>query len=80
VGLRLIGVDPGSPNNGSPTVWVDEADGSIIVQGWKITDEATIADIRANGPIPDHETVLRLPARMAPFLEKATKDSGTNIV
>ena len=31
--LRLIGVDPDSPNNGSPTVWLDEADQSIVIQG-----------------------------------------------
>jgi hypothetical protein len=43
--LRLIGVDPDSPNNGSPTVWVDEDDQSIVIQGWKITDNATISEI-----------------------------------
>jgi hypothetical protein len=35
--LRFIGKDPDSPNKGSPTVWVDEDDGSIVVQGWKIS-------------------------------------------
>ena len=29
--LRFIGKDPDSPNNGSPTVWLDEADGSIVI-------------------------------------------------
>ena len=78
--LRFIGIDPNTPNNGSPTVWVDEDDGSIIIQGWKITDEAAMADINATGPIPDHETVLRLPARMAPYLREACSDSGTGVV
>jgi len=71
VTLRFIGVDPDTPNNGSPTVWVDDEDGSIVVQGWRITDRTALAQIRATGPIPDHETVLRLPARMAPFLIEA---------
>ncbi len=71
--LRFIGVDPDSPTNGSPRVWVDSADGSIIVQGWKITDEADLSEISAPGPIPGHETVLRLPARMAPFLMEACR-------
>lgn len=66
--LRLIGVDPDSPENGSPTVWVDDADDSIVIQGWKISDAATLAEIKATGPIPDHETVVRLPRRMVPFL------------
>jgi hypothetical protein len=68
--LRFIGVDPNSLDGASPTVWVDEEDQSIVIQGWKIADEATLAQIRAAGPIPDHETVLRLPRRMAPFLRE----------
>jgi hypothetical protein len=59
---------PGSPITGRPTVWIDEEDQSIVVQGWKITDAATISEITATRPIPGHETVVRLPARMAPFL------------
>ena len=52
-------------------MWIDEKDGSLVLQGWKITDETTLAQITAKGPIPGHETVLRLPARMAPFLREA---------
>ena len=75
--LRFIGVDPDSPNNGSPTVWLDEDDQSIVIQGWKITDDHTISEIAATRTIPDHETVVRLPARMAPFLLEACGDSRT---
>ena len=75
--LRLIGVDPDSPNNGSPTVWLDEEDQSIVIQGWKITDDDTISEITAIGPIPGHEIVVRLPARMAPFLLEVCGDVGT---
>ena len=66
--LRLIGKDPGSPDGGPPTVWLDDADGSIVIQGWKIEVTATLAVVEATGPMPHHETVLRLPGRMAPFL------------
>jgi hypothetical protein len=66
--LRFIGVDPDTPNTGSPTVWLDEDDDTIVIQGWRITDAETLAAIHATGPIPHHETVLRLPRRMAPFL------------
>ncbi len=65
--LRFIGVDPDSPSNGSPTVWVDEADDSIVIQGWEL-DESTLAEIAAVKLIPGHETVVRIPARMTPFL------------
>lgn len=69
--LRFVGKDPESPNNGSPTVWVDEEDGSIVLQGWKITEDATLAAI---GPVPGHETVVRLPRRMVPFLREVCGD------
>lgn len=59
--LRLIGVDPDSPNNGSPTVWLDEGDQSIVIQGWK-PDDDMISEITATKPIPGHETVVRVPA------------------
>ncbi len=71
--LRYIGKDPDSHIGDSPAVWLDEDDGSLVLQGWKITDEATLAEITAKGPIPGHETVLRLPARMAPFLREAIR-------
>jgi len=75
--LRFIGVDPDSPNNGSPTVWLDEEDDSIVIQGWKVTDDDTLSQVMATGPIPDHETVVRLPARMAPFLREVCDDDRT---
>ena len=78
--LRFVGVDPNTPNTGSPTVWVDEDDDSIVIQGWKITDEATLSEIRVTGPIPDHETVLRLPRRMAPFLLEVCGGDGAGDV
>jgi hypothetical protein len=49
--LRFIGVDPESPNNGSPTVWLDEDDGSIVIQGWKVSDERTMSEITAVKPV-----------------------------
>ena len=39
-----------------------------MIQGWKVTDDDTISEITVTNPIPGHETVIRLPARMAPFL------------
>ena len=75
--LRFIGVDPETPNNGSPTIWLDEDDQSIVIQGWKITDDDAISEITAAKPIPAHETVVRLPARMAPFLLEVCGDDRT---
>lgn len=76
---RFIGVDPESPEDGSPTVWVDEDDDSIVIQGWKITDDSTLAGISATAPIPDHETVVRVPRRMAPFLLEACRERTLDV-
>ena len=77
--LKFVGKDPDSPNNGSPTVWVDEADGSIIIQGWKIADDRTMSEIEAEKPVPDHEGVVRVPARMAAFLMEACGGGTTGV-
>jgi len=66
--LRFIAKDPDSPQGGSPTVWVDDEDGSLIVQGWRI-DDATMSQVQATGPVPAHETVVRVPARLLPYLK-----------
>jgi hypothetical protein len=77
--LQFIGKDPDSPNNGSPAVWLDEDDGSIVIQGWKIADERTMSEITAAKPIPDHETAIRVPARMASFLMEACGGGTTGV-
>jgi hypothetical protein len=77
--LRFIGVDPDSPNNWSPTVWLDEADGSIVIQGWKIADEHTMCEITAAKLVPDHEAVVSVPARMAAFLMEACGGGTTGV-
>lgn len=65
--LRFIGKDPESADGDSPAVWVDEVDGSLVLQGWKLDDRASTEV----GDVPAHETVLRLPRRMAPLLREA---------
>ena len=62
--LRFLGKDPGSDNDDSPTVWLDEATGDYILQGWVITDENALAQI---GHIPPGELVMRFPHRMLTF-------------
>lgn len=70
--LQFIGKDPQSPNNGSPAVWADEANDSIIIQGWKLDDRAR-AEVEAAGPVPDYEDAIRVPSRMAGFLQDAIR-------
>lgn len=61
--MRFLGRDTESEGGQSPTIW-DDGD-CYVIQGWRITDEPTLAEI---GKMPHHETVLRLPKRMVSFL------------
>ena len=69
--LRFLGIDPDTQNGGSPSVW-DDGD-AYVLQGWRITDPATLAEI---GEIPSHETVIRFPKRMMRFFPEVT--TGAN--
>ncbi|MER6531140.1 hypothetical protein [Streptomyces sp. NPDC001508] len=74
--LRFIGIDPNTGTGESPTVWVDESKCELVIQGWKPdTDlEAECAAFEVPGHavgIPNHEAVVRIPARMVSILRKA---------
>ncbi|MGW1072632.1 hypothetical protein [Streptomyces sp. NPDC002537] len=68
--LRFIAKDPNTQTGQSPTAWVDEDNADMVFQGWK-ADETTQDECQETGPIPDHETVIRIPARMVPAIRKA---------
>lgn len=65
--MRLLGKDPSSGNNNSPTIW-DDGD-SYVIQGWRIDDDAALTEI---GDVPPHETVVRIPKRMMPFFPEVS--------
>ncbi|MER7182925.1 hypothetical protein ABT404_26225 [Streptomyces hyaluromycini] len=74
--LRFIGIDPNTGTGESPTVWVDDTTNELVIQGWKLGQalEAECAAFEVPGHavgIPDHEAVVRIPARMVPVLRKA---------
>ncbi|NJP48395.1 hypothetical protein [Actinacidiphila epipremni] len=75
--LQFFGIDPNTPNGGSPTVWVDDEKAEIVIQGW-LPDMEMYAKISETEwveghptGVPDHEAVVRIPARMVPILRKA---------
>ncbi|MBV6697344.1 hypothetical protein KV557_09430 [Kitasatospora aureofaciens] len=79
--IRFVGIDPETGQGNSPTVWVDEGNGGLLVQSYT-ADEESIAGVLAagHGPdhdntIPAHEAVIRIPARMVPILRKACDDA-----
>jgi hypothetical protein len=75
--LDFIGIDPGTPEGGSPTVWLETETEEFIFQG--VTADARLYG-RIGGVqwvpghelgIPAHESVVRLPVRMLPILREA---------
>lgn len=74
--LEFIGIDPNTGDGESPTVWVDQDTKELVLQGWKPGPEleAQCAAFEAPGHatgIPDHEAVIRIPARMVQMIREA---------
>lgn len=68
--LHYVGIDPNTGDGNCPTVWVDDLNNDLVLQGWK-ADDATRADCLTIGAIPDSEDVIRIPARMVPLIREA---------
>jgi hypothetical protein len=66
--LRFLGKD--TQGGGSPTLFDTREtmnDKEIyVIQGWRITDAATLAQL----DIPDHETIIAVPKNLMRFLPK----------
>ncbi|OIJ95464.1 hypothetical protein [Streptomyces colonosanans] len=74
--LQFIGIDPNTGDGESPTVWVDQEKNELVLQGWMPGPdlEAECAAFEVPGHakgIPDHEAVIRIPARMVPMIREA---------
>ena len=74
--LQFIGIDPSTGDGESPTVWVDQEHKELVLQGWKPGPqlEAECAAFEVPGHavgIPEHEAVIRIPARMVPMIREA---------
>lgn len=75
--FKFLAIDPDTPSNGSPTLWLDEENGDLIIQSYR-ADAASYAECARVGSVPghttdvpDHETIVRLPARLVPLLKAA---------
>ncbi|WP_250301993.1 hypothetical protein [Streptomyces sp. A 4/2] len=68
--LQFIGIDPNTDEKNCPRVWVDDEAQEFVIQGWKASD-ALQDQVRETGPLPDHEAVVRIPARMVAILREA---------
>lgn len=74
--LQFLGIDPETGDKDSPTIWIEEESGDLIIQSYR-ADALTLAAAAEAGSVPghptevpEHETVIRLPARMLQFLPR----------
>lgn len=68
--LRFIGIDPDTDGKNCPRFWFDDEKKEFVIQGWT-ADEALNEQVRATGPLPGHEAVVRIPARMMQIMREA---------
>ena len=74
--LLFIGIDPNTGDDQSPTVWVDQENGELVIQGWKpsaeLEGECAAFELPGHAKgIPDNEAVVRVPARMVSMIREA---------
>lgn len=74
--LQFIGIDPNTGDGESPTVWIDQEKRELVIQGWKPSPELTAECAAFEVPghaqgVPEHEAVVRVPARMAALISEA---------
>jgi hypothetical protein len=60
--MKLIHLGTESGKTGCPSVFATDR-GTLVVQGWKITDSEALAELRRRG-LPDHETAIEIPAAL----------------
>jgi hypothetical protein len=79
--LKFVGIIPNTPHVESPTIWLDEESGDLLIQSYKATEVEVkacqeIGSIPGHSTdVPDHETIIRLPAVMRQFLPRDDEDT-----
>lgn len=68
--LTFVGIDPDTKEDSCPAAWVDTQTMDFVFQGYK-ADEVTRARTQEESPLPDHEAVIRIPARLLPIIRAA---------
>jgi hypothetical protein len=79
MGLLFIAIDPETDTDHCPAVFVEEETGDLLVQGWTVTEPATLAEVGGRSRIADGESVVRLPARMRAIILEALSGDGTAV-
>jgi hypothetical protein len=77
--LRFIGIDGTSEHGGCPSIWVDDNDGSFVIQGIVITDPSEVQQVVTRSPLAPGEMIVRLPAHMRGYLLEACGERDPDI-
>lgn len=85
--LRFLGIISNTPSVESPTIWLNEDTGDVLIQSYKATEEEvkgcqTVGSIPGHSTdVPDHETIIRLPREMLQYLLPLaeTEDPGAHV-
>jgi hypothetical protein len=77
--LIFVAIDPNTGGDNCPAVFIEEETGDLLFQGWTVTDPQTLTDVSRHSPIPDNESVVRLPARMRAIIMEALNGQGATI-
>ncbi|MFD8936679.1 hypothetical protein ACFV0R_15740 [Streptomyces sp. NPDC059578] len=81
---KFLGVLPNSPGDESPTVWLHEPSGDLLIQSYKATDEEVQGCQKAGSvpghstDVPGHETIIRLPKEMLRFIPRIEGEGEAN--
>lgn len=80
--LKFLGIIPNTPTDESPTIWLHEETGDLLIQSYKATEEE-VKECQEVGSIPGHstdvpahETIIRLPAVMLQYIPRPENDNG----
>ncbi|WP_405881452.1 hypothetical protein OG762_24520 [Streptomyces sp. NBC_01136] len=80
--LKFLGIIPNTPTDESPTIWLHEETGDLLIQSYKATEEEVkecqeVGSIPGHSTdVPDHETIIRLPAVMLKYIPRPGDDKG----
>lgn len=77
-----VGIISNTPVDESPTIWLDDTTGDLIIQSY-IADDDTIRQAQEVGSIPGHSTaippheaMIRLPAEMLQYIFRLIGDQS----
>ncbi|ANZ16791.1 hypothetical protein [Streptomyces noursei] len=82
--LRFLGIIPNTPVDDSPTIWIDDDTGDLLIQSYKATEDEVkacqeVGSIPSHSTsVPEHETIIRLPAVMLKYIPQ-TEDRHSEV-